>query len=454
MHRIVFSTFLFFLAAIAIASADMKVKTRMTTSGQGMESTQYVKGARQRTEMQMGPGMNIVNIYQCDQERMVMVNEKLNRCMVIDLKEDESATPTEQTPASNSQRPARSSRSGGVVTITTGATDTGERKDFFGYKARRIKTNMSMESSPGACADGSMAMDSDGWYIDFPQQNLACTTSPRAQMSMNPNKPECRDQYKFKRTGNARLGYPVSVETRINPGKGQPMTTRVEALELSKATLDDKLFDMPPGCTVVGDYMALMGLGSVGDIMRQAQSIESAPTRPTRESRGGAGKIRIGLVQFGNNARANVQTAALRMKLKGEIDQFEFEGVELNVAPNAKPEEAERAAQEAGCQYFAYTDITSMKDPSGGKKLGGFLARATGVDSSASMGKYESAIQYRLYEVSEPEEPKLQPELTQTSNSLEGTSADDSVSRAVEHEAGEIVVQVRTDLERKRRGVK
>jgi hypothetical protein len=142
------------------------------------------------------------------------------------------------------------------------------------------------------------------------------------------------------------------------------------------------------------------------------------------------------------------------MKLESEIEQFEFDAIPLNIAANSKPEDAERAAQENGCKYFVYTDITSIKDPSGGKKLGGFLARATGVNTSASMGNYESAIEYKLYEVSEPEEPRLQPELVQSFNSPEGTSADNSVSKAVEREAGDVVVAIRTDLEHKRRGVK
>jgi hypothetical protein len=200
-----------------------------------------------------------------------------------------------------------------------------------------------------------------------------------------------------------------------------------------------------------------MGMGNMADIMHQAESAGTTGSmpvdqRPSRSSRGG--KLRVGLVNFGNSSGQSVQTQAMRMKLASEISQFEFDAVELSVPANAKPEDAEKAAQEAGCQYFVFTDINRMKAPAGGKKLGGFLARATGVDSSASMGAFESEIQYRLYEVNESEDPRLQPELQQSSMSTEGTTADDSVSRAVEHEAGEVVVQIRKDLEWKRRGIK
>jgi hypothetical protein len=455
-----YSKYLLLAAALVLAGttfADVKIKTRMSMGGgQGTESTQYVKGARQRTEMELGPGFKSVSIFQCDLQRMIVINERMNRCMVVDLKEDAteggSATAGEKT----TDQPAGSTRKGGVITITSGAVDTGERKDLFGYKARRIKTNMSMETSGNACSDGGMAMDSDGWYIDFPQQNLTCTTSTKAAMSMRPNKPECQDQIKVKRTGTARLGFPVIVETHMRSGK-QSFTTKQEALDVSNAVLDAKMFDMPAGCKIVSSYSELMGMGSIADVVRQSTSTENAAegTAGTSQSaRSGHGKLRVGLVNFGNTSGQQVQTQAMRMKLATEINQFEFEAVELNVPPNAKPEEAEKAAQAAGCQYFVFTDVTRVKSPSGGKKLGGFLARASGVDSSASMGTFESEVQYRLYEVNEAENPRLQPELQQSSPSHEGSSSDDTVSRAVEHEAGEVVVQIRKDIEWKRRGIK
>jgi len=449
------SSILLTLALISsVASGDVKVKTKTNMAGHGTESTQYVKGARQRTEMEMGPGMKTVNIYQCDLDRMIMINERLNRCMVVDLKED-AADETTATPAATPKGKTGSNRTGGVVTITTGAFETGERKDFFGYKARRIKTNMSMETSGNACSDGSMAMDGDGWYIDFQQQNIACASSSKAAMSMNPNKPECRDLIKFKRVGNARMGFPVSVETTMKAG-GRSFTTKTEAVDLSTTTLDAKLFEMPAGCKVVSSYADLMGFGNMSDIMSQAQSGSAAPTpsssAPSRSS--GGGRMRVGLVMFGNSSGQGVQTQAMRMKLAGEIGQFEFEPVELNVQANAKPEDAEKAAQEAGCQYFVFSDVSRVKAPGGGKKMSGLFARASGVDSSASMGTYESEVQYRLFEVAEQETPRLQPELQQASQSIDGSTADDSVSRAVEHEAGEIVVQIRKDLEWKRRGIK
>jgi hypothetical protein len=50
-----------------VASADLKIKTRSTVVGHTTESTVYIKGPRQRTDMSFGRG-NAVSITQCDQK--------------------------------------------------------------------------------------------------------------------------------------------------------------------------------------------------------------------------------------------------------------------------------------------------------------------------------------------------------------------------------------------------
>ena len=46
------------------------------------------------------------------------------------------------------RREAGAGHKGGVVTITRTSTDTGERQEMFGYKARHIRSTMMMESTP------------------------------------------------------------------------------------------------------------------------------------------------------------------------------------------------------------------------------------------------------------------------------------------------------------------
>ena len=152
-----------------LASADLKIKTRTTVMGHSTESTVYIKGGRQRTETSFGGHGGSVSIIQCDQKRMITVTG--DQCMVIPMGGGESSCPATPNMGAMAREMAGGEstppRKGGVVTITRTSTDTGERQDMFGYKARHIKSSMAMESSPDACNQSHMKMEMDGWYADL-----------------------------------------------------------------------------------------------------------------------------------------------------------------------------------------------------------------------------------------------------------------------------------------------
>ena len=52
-------------------------------------------------------------------------------------------------------------------------------------------------------------------------------------------------------------------------------------------------------------------------------------------------------------------------------------------------------AKAKGCAYILYTDISTLKTASAGKKIGGLLGRATGV-GSGDTGKSEAKFDFRL----------------------------------------------------------
>ena len=152
-----------------IASADLKIKTRTTVMGHTTESTVYIKGARERNEMSYGGHGGAVTITQCDQKRMITISG--NQCMVMSMGGEEASCPAMPNLGAMARGKSEDEptlpRKGGVVTITRTSTDTGERQDMFGYKARHIKTSMMMESSPDACNQSHMKMETDGWYADL-----------------------------------------------------------------------------------------------------------------------------------------------------------------------------------------------------------------------------------------------------------------------------------------------
>ena len=157
------------LCLSTVASADLKIKTRTTVMGHTTESTVYIKGSRERNEMSFGGRGGAVTIIQCDQKRMITITG--NQCTVMPMGGGETSCPAMPNMRAMGRRMEADEnaapRKGGVVTITRTSTDTGERQDMFGYKARHIKTTMTMESAPDACNQSHMKMETDGWYADL-----------------------------------------------------------------------------------------------------------------------------------------------------------------------------------------------------------------------------------------------------------------------------------------------
>ena len=139
-------TILFFSIALLLSStaiADVRVKQKVTMSGQSMESTRSIKGSRERTEQKIemaDPSMadympQIATITQCDMKRTVRLNDKKQLYMVEPFQTAADTTVTKTTP-----EPTRNvtTRQGGTMTFTYSIKDTGERKMMFGLQARHL----------------------------------------------------------------------------------------------------------------------------------------------------------------------------------------------------------------------------------------------------------------------------------------------------------------------------
>ena len=204
-----------------------------------------IKGKRERSETSMG-GMNMgsVNITQCDLRRTIQVNDRSRKYLITPMDSDsgdaDSAGPS--GPASGGP-----TRRGGVVTMTINTMDTGERKEMFGFTARHLKRTMTSQTSPDACYQNQMRMETDGWYINL-EYGLNCGGSERPPQTGRTAPGGCRDRYQFKRTGPTKLGYPLIETTTMYGADGSAMFTRTtEVIELSRQPLDAALFDVPGG---------------------------------------------------------------------------------------------------------------------------------------------------------------------------------------------------------------
>jgi len=419
--------------ASAAAANDLKIKYRTSMSGQSMESTTMLKGARERSEMKMGYGMDIINITQCDLKRTIQVSDKTKKYVITPMETGSSPANS----GADSRVTSEPSRRGGVVTYNSTAVDTGERKDMFGFKARHVKTTFSIESSPDACNPVKQRMETDGWYIDF-AFGLNCETGGPPMMS-GPRGGGCRDTVRFNRQGAARTGYPLTETTTMYGPNGEvTFTTTKEVVELSREPLDAALFDVPADYVETKNSQELYGMPSMEAMMSQAnkarQNAEDDQGNISSPANAGnakpAGVIRVGVVQINNKTDRAVSGESLRERLVNEIQGNGVEAVGLNAASSG---EAEAEAKAKQCDFILYTDIAALKT-STAKKIGGMFGRAAGV---GGIDKTEAKVEYRLFAVGETA-ARLQ---SAASAKEEGDEA--SAGTAIEQEARMVSAEVR-----------
>ena len=231
----------------SIILADVKITTKSMAGGQSLTSTTYIKGSRQRTE-----GMGYTSIYQCDLKRSIQINDKTKTYLITPLAGGGAAAGARVNGSGTAA--GTKARRGGVVTYTTTATDTGERKQIMGLTARRVKTKTVISASEGACNPMNMEMETDGWYVDLPG-GLSCATDGSNTPLFPVDQSDCVDEVRFKTEGTAKLGYPVETTTKMKfntGGEVEPIATPTssstqEVVDISTATLDAALFDIPAG---------------------------------------------------------------------------------------------------------------------------------------------------------------------------------------------------------------
>lgn len=415
------------------ARTDLKITYRTTTSGQAMETTTMLKGPRERSEMKLGYGQEIINLTQCDLKRTIQISDKARKYVITPM-ETGDATPNTGASTGGMSGP---SRPGGVVTYTTTAVDTGERKEMFGFQARHVKTTMVIESSPDACNPMKQRTETDGWYIDF-SFGLNCELGGRAPMAGPPPRGGCRDTVRFNRQGAARTGYPLEeTTTSYGPDGGVAFTSTKEVVELSREPLDAALFDIPAGYTEASSPQELYVMPSMAEMTSQ-MSKGRPPVEDDQSSGSEAaaskapGSIRVGVVQINNKTNHNISQESLRGRLVGEIQGSSVEAVPLNAI---SPREAEAEAKAKQCDFILYTDLTALKT-SVAKGVGGFLGRATGV-GSGGVDKVEAKVEFQLFAVGETA-PRLKSAATAKE---EGDEA--SAGTALDQEAKQVSAEVR-----------
>ncbi|HEX8146909.1 MAG TPA: hypothetical protein VF591_07000 [Pyrinomonadaceae bacterium] len=367
-------------AFAAEARADVKIKSRQTMQGQTYENATYIKGKRQRTEQMGGQS---VTIQQCDLRRDIQIMPQMRAYTVNPYDAGAAAA---NAPASGTRQTAERTQ-GGLVTSTVTTKDTGERKQMFGYTARRLIITIETKSSPDSCNPADSKMETDGWYIDAAFQ-LECDAE-RAGRYYNPRQSGgCRDRYETKQVGTARRGFPVWEKMTMFGKDGRESFSMVnEVVELSQAALDASLFEAPADYREVKDFSAaavMAAAGSQGDAGDDpARPSSSGQAQQTAAEVGAKrpGVVRLGLAgvqtgAVGDNLSAAQLAAAVRDALADGL-----RGAAVEVVLLESSEEAE--ARQKECDFVVYASVSHKKGGGGG--FGGMFGKvataATGIGS-------------------------------------------------------------------------
>ena len=385
------------------AQQNYKIKQTMSMNGQKSETTTYVRGSRKRTEGGgfMGMGGDVADVEQCDLKRNLKISDKKKMYAIEPF--DDGAEVTETVPKSKVQSPKSKVEKGGTVTISSNISDTGERKQMFGLTARHIKTSMTMQASPDACAGGDVKTETDGWYVDLPSFSCPMTVRPQVPQMGGAQSGGCRDKMVFKTSGGGKLGFALT-ETRTMKMGGDAddpsFTQTVETLEFSKATLDAALFDVPAGYNLTADSQSLYGKPDMAAMMRNmGGNDEDTPKKPSKNNplptnnstpkQKKAGTIRIGVYAPTNKAGENISISNMQSFLIQKLTGGNIEAVAVS---------SESDAKSASCDYVLTSDFSKLKQSSA-SKIGGMFGKVTGTDTSAAKN-YDAQVDFKLVALS------------------------------------------------------
>ena len=390
--------------------ADIKIRQRMTArNSPGMETVLYIKGQRMRNEM---PGsMGMTTILQCDLKRSLTLNEKTKTYLISPMDGTNSAAGAMASDGgANSGASPPAQQRGGLVNVTNTITDTGERREMFGFTARHIKTSMVKTASPDAC-DKDQKVETDGWYIDF-QYAFDCSTQSQKYVppAVRPQ-PGCKDEIRTKTIGTAKLGFPLLVTTTIYMPDGRTTSMTQEVLELSREPLAASLFELPEGYTVAADMQQLYGMSASSSTASTSQSANtpasssppvsthanttSAVTSGTTPKRPGV--IRIGLI-LPNVQMSSGNAAQAAEAVRNTFAKY-LTGPTIEVVPMTArlASLAMDEARQSQCDYILSSSMSVKKGGGGGlfgraiANIGGSAAGHIPGGSTAATGAARSA---------------------------------------------------------------
>lgn len=359
--------------------ADYKISQKTTVEGITTEVSIYSKNVRERRETRIAMDgnaeeaammakmmPNFTEISQCDLRQNVTISEQ-KKAYFVDYYDWSSLSPEQQK-----RRPNLKMVIKGSATVSYVVTDSGKRQRMFGLEAKWLKFVQILETSADSC-DGkvSMRMEQEGWFIDL------TLTQERCQQKMPGESGGCRPRLIMKSMQHP--GFFLGGTTTMFENNKPQSSYKVETTALSKAILDDALFEIPKTYREVDSVSELMpGLF-------EENTDRSATTIFGGDDKGKAVKT-VAIDFFSGNA-SKVNQDELRNYISQKLSASGFSGFPIN------------AQSELANGRFAYVIGVELKKVKelGASKIGGLFGRVIAGDDAAKIGESEAEIVISIY---------------------------------------------------------
>ncbi len=372
--------FLIFLLSAYPIFADYKITQQTTIQGITLENTTYAKGVRQRRESKTNFGgdakkealmaqmmPNFIEISQCDLKQDVTLSEP-KKSYFIDYYNWSSLSPEQQK-----RRPNQKMVIKGTATVSAVITDSGKRQMMFGFEAKWLKYVQTFESSADSC-DGKKngRFEQEGWFVKLSLSQDSCDV-PRIRGEPG----GCRPKLIVKAMQNP--GFFLEGTTKTYDNNKLQATSNIKTTALSKATLDQTLFEIPKDWTEVDSLSELMpGFSNIArDNSATTVFGDSTKTKSAKT---------VAIDYFsGNVSRINQD------ELRGFISQ------RINAAGmSGYPINSQAEITNGKFANVIGVEIKKVKE-SGGAKIGGLFGKVTGNDDAAKLGDSEAEIVVTIY---------------------------------------------------------
>lgn len=390
MKNRIISLFLLLVFIAPGVFADYKI-TQQTSMQEGMtsESTVWAKGVRRRTESRMifadaeqqavmeRMMPRTAGISQCDLKRDITLNDQ-KKMYFIDYYDWSTLTPEQKK-----GRVAQKITVKGTMTMSAVVTDSGKKQTMFGLPARWLKFVQSMDSSADSC-DGkkSTRIEQEGWFVNLTLTAQTCNFPTQYA----PPSGGCRPKMIVKSSQDP--GFFLEGTTKMFDDGKLMMTSNLKTTALSKATLDQALFEIPTGYIEAETLAELTkSSGGFGDIMSgmggQPGTKPTAPGSATPTAKPAKG-VAVGFIT-GNASKVN------QMELRSYIAQ------KVSAAGfNSWPMNSESELANGSIANVIGVEIKKVKE-SGASKIGGIFGKVTGDSSAAKIGDSEAEVIVTVY---------------------------------------------------------